>query len=206
MWEDYLYEKHYDRWYQEYIEDIDLANIKWIKLNASELIEFYDENYYDQESKSYALSTEKNSIIVSPFGLSITSIYSDQTNSDYTHVLGIVPNKKGKYTIVAKAKINEHYKYLDEVPECTYIDYIETNSFFRRRGLFKETVKALSKLIDSTKDIILTPETEMGSLCRTTDHLRQILIANNHCGKVKTESEIHDEIEKSFQKKMKKEQ
>ena len=45
--EEQLAKKYYDKWYQEYIADIDLNELKWIKLNQAELKEFYDENYYD---------------------------------------------------------------------------------------------------------------------------------------------------------------
>lgn len=59
MLEECLYKKFYNKWLDEFITDVDLSQLKWIKLNSHELVKFYEDNYYDSECKCFALSTKK---------------------------------------------------------------------------------------------------------------------------------------------------
>jgi len=204
MWEDFLYKKYCDKWYKDFIEEVDLSNIKWVKLNSEELLNFYNENYFDKESNCLALSTKQNSMVVSPFGLELTSYSSDKVCQEFTHLLGIAPNKKGTYTIVSKVKMHENYKYIYDIDDCIFIDYIEVNKFFKQRGIYKFTVQSLTKFIDLNKNIVLTNETEEGQMCRVQEWFRKILNVNNFTGIVKTEDDIVKEINENIKKRLKK--
>lgn len=204
MLEDSLYKKFYNKWYNDFIYELDLSNIRWIKLTAEELIRFYNENYYDEDAGCFALSTNMNNMIVSPFGLELTSYNSDRVSLEYTHLLGIVPNRKGTYTIVSKIKMDERYKYITEVDECIYVEYIEVNSFFKKRGIFKLTIQSLINFIDLNKNIVLTDETEEGKKCRVHELFRKILNINNYSSVIKTEDDVDKEICQSILKRLKK--
>lgn len=79
-------------------------------MNAEELLNFYNDNYYDKDIDSFALSTKENSMVVSPFGfgLELTSYSSDNACYEFSHLLGIVLNKKGTYIIISKIKMHEN--------------------------------------------------------------------------------------------------
>ena len=38
-----------EKWIKEYIENVDLKNIEWIKLNSTELNEFFKKNYLEKD-------------------------------------------------------------------------------------------------------------------------------------------------------------
>lgn len=204
MWEDFLYKKNYDKWYNDFIDEVDLSNINWVKLNSEELLNFYNNNYYDKDIDCFVLSTKENSMVVSPFGLELTSYSSDNACYEFIHLLGIVPNRKGTYTIVSKIKMHEKYKYVSDMDECIFIDYIEVNRFFRQRGIYKLTIDALTKFIDLNKNIVLTNETKEGKECRVHELFRKILNENSFVGVVKTEEDMAKEINKSLQKRLRK--
>lgn len=193
--EEELAKKYYDKWYQEYIADIDLNELKWIKLNQAELKEFYDENYYDSEAKCYAMSTKKHSFVVSPFGLEITSFLFDMEQKKSKHILGIVPNNKGKYTIVCKIKLREDYILGDILGDAStpyiYINCMEVNRFFRNMGISKTSVYQFYNLINMDKDIIMSDETDNGKECRVNENFCNTLYSLGYTGTVITESELY---------------
>lgn len=98
--------------------------------------------------------------------------------------------------------MNEKYRYLPNFDECIYIYYIETNIFFRRRGIYNDSVNALFRLIDLNKDIILTNETKIGNLCNTYNHFCRIFKERGYIKKIKTETELSEEIHKSLKIKL----
>ena len=52
---------------QEYISDIDISKIEWIKLDANELKQFLFDNYFDNEEHKYVY--DENIHYDTPFGL-----------------------------------------------------------------------------------------------------------------------------------------
>ena len=63
--------------------------------------------------------------------------------------------------------MHENYKYIYNIDDCIYINYIEVNRFFRQKGVYKFTVQSLIQFVDLNKNIILTNETKDGEKCRT---------------------------------------
>jgi len=189
--EEELAKKYYDKWYQEYIADVDLTKLKWIKLDHAELKEFYDENYYDSEAKYYAISSKKRGFIVSPFGLEITSFLFDMEQKKSKHILGIVPNNKGKYTIVCKIKFREDYMLCDTSSPYIYINCMEVNRFFRNMGISKRSVYQFYNLINMDKDIIMSDETDNGKECHVNENFCNTLHSLGYTGTIITESELY---------------
>ena len=83
-----------EKWIYDYIKDVDLNNIEWIKLNSSELEEFFKNNYYDEIEHEY-VSTERDTYRKEmPLGLYCLSFKF--INNDYSFLLGVVNNRIGK--------------------------------------------------------------------------------------------------------------
>lgn len=99
---------NYQKWETEYIKNIDLTKIKWIKLNGEDLIKYIDLNYLDKKTWSYVLNEKVSSVFASPLGLKYLNI--NMENSNYNFLLGVVQNNIGKNTIVADiCYINDYY-------------------------------------------------------------------------------------------------
>ena len=166
----------YRKWINEYIKDIDLSNIEWVRLNSFELESFYEDNYFDKNLWEY-VSDKRESVIYSPIGLKYLSLdcYSDK----YNYLLGIVDNNIGKKTIVSVMVYMDNYFAFEEqeVP-LTYISFVETNLYFLNRGIYSKLCNEVIKFINSNQHILITSESSMGREYGVIDRLRNILIKN----------------------------
>ena len=148
-----------EKYIHDYIENINISQIEWIKLNSSELKDFYDKYYYDKENYRYV--GDKKGIYSLPIGLHYLSFYP---NKNYDYLLGIVSNNIGKKTIlVALTYIDNYYIYSNQIEPITYLCTIEVNEYFRRKGLFKEFCEILPFYINPNQHILATKESEIGS-------------------------------------------
>lgn len=60
----------------------------------------------------------------------------------------------------------------------TYISYVEVNSYFWRRGLFKQICKELMNHINPNQYIICSMESDMGKEIHIRDKLKKVLQEN----------------------------
>ena len=58
-----------NKWISEYIENINLEKIEWIKLNSSELNNFIRENYLDEDTWQYVRDENVNSLYPTLLGM-----------------------------------------------------------------------------------------------------------------------------------------
>lgn len=187
-----------EKWIYDYIKDVDLNNIEWIKLNSSELEEFFKNNYYDETEHEY-VSTESDTYRKDmPLGLYYLSFKF--INNDYSFLLGVVNNRIGKKTIVANIMYLENeFLFSGQINPCTYISSVEVNAYFQNQGIYKKMCEAFIQYVDYDQHIVVSRESEMGKKCRVFDTLKTTLIINGFQKKVLNDkyfnrSELCDEV------------
>lgn len=165
-----------EKWFNNYIYNIDLSKIEWIKLNKDELNNFYEENYFDKSEWCY-ITNEDESTFLKPLGLHYLCF--DNGNKDYSFLLGIVKNNIGKKTIVAAMMYLENYCiFSDQKVPLTYISSVETNLFFRNKGIYSKMCEIIIDYINSNQHIIISKESKMGKEYNVVEKMKKSLIEN----------------------------
>jgi len=189
------------KWINNYIKNINLDEIEWIMLNATELDAFLEDNYLDKEEWEYVHDENANSLYPTLLGMNYLNINSPINDKEYSFLLGIVNNNIGKKTIVAATiYLDEYFIFTDQERPVTYISTMEVNSFFRKRGIFKKMCEILINFVNPNQHIVTTKQTEMGLMCKTFDTLQRILISNSFMNSIFEDnngmihSELHDII------------
>ena len=189
------------RWINNYIKNVNLDEIEWIKFNATELDTFLEDNYLDKEEWEYVHDENANSLYPTLLGMNYLNINSPINDKEYSFLLGIVDNNIGKKTIVAATiYLDEHLIFTDQERPVTYISTMEVNSFFRKRGIFKKMCEMLINFVNPNQHIVTTKQTEMGLMCKTFDTLQMTLISNGFINSIFEDnndmihSELHDII------------
>ena len=171
--------KNLDKWINNYIKNVNLDEIEWIKLNTTELDSFLEDNYLDKEEWKYVHDENANSLYPTLLGMNYLNINSPINDKEYSFLLGIVDNNIGKKTIVAATiYLDEHLIFTDQDRPVTYISTMEVNSFLRKRGIFKKMCKMLINFVNPNQHIVTTKQTEMGLVCKTFNTLSNTLIYN----------------------------
>lgn len=171
--------KNLDKWINNYIKNVNLDEIEWIKLNTTELDSFLEDNYLDKEEWEYVHDDNANSLYPTLLGMNYLNINSPINDKEYSFLLGIVDNNIGKKTIVAATiYLDEHLIFTDQDRPVTYISTMEVNSFLRKRGIFKKMCKMLINFVNPNQHIVTTKQTEMGLVCKTFNTLSNTLIYN----------------------------
>ena len=171
--------KNLDKWINNYIKNVNLDEIEWIKLNATELDSFLEDNYLDRDEWEYVHDENASSLYPTLLGMSYLNINSPINDKEYSFLLGIVDNSIGKKTIVASTiYLDEHFLFTNQEKPITYISTMEVNSFFRKKGIFKKMCKVLIYFVNPNQHVVTTRQTEMGLMCKTFDTLRDTLMYN----------------------------
>ena len=192
------------KWEKEYIRDIDLSNIKWIKLNNQELREFYNKNYLDKDLWQFVAT--KTSCFICPLGMHYLTFDSSESRLDYKYLLGVVDNNISKKTIVASMVYLENYLFFGtEFEPITYMNTVEVNAYFRNLGIFKEMCEEAICFLNLNNNIITSPESEMGILYKTYDIFKKNLIEKGFKKEIWNERLIMQNIYE-FYESLKKEQ
>lgn len=174
---DNMNEKELHKWENEYINGIDLSNIQFIKLNKTELRDFFRNNYLDKKLFKYV--SVRDSYFACPLGLHYLEFNSSDSMLDYSYLLGIVNNNKGTKTIVSDMIYLENYNFFGEkVKPITYISSVEVNSYFRNKGIFKLMSEQAIKYINLKHNIITSPESDMGKTYHTYEIFKNIMVKN----------------------------
>jgi len=193
--------KYISKLYNDYIKNIDLEKIEWVKLNSSELDIFLKNNYLYKEVWEYVYDENANKLYPTLLGMSYLCFNSPLNDRECSFLLGIVDNNIGKKTVIAATiYLEEYFIFSDQERPVTYISTMEVNSFFRKRGIFKKMCEILINFVNPNQHIVTTKQTEMGLMCKTFDTLQRTLISNgfqncileDNYGMIK--SELHDII------------
>ena len=163
-----------EKWEKEYIDNIDLTKIEWINLNNQQLLDFYEENYLDKKEWQYVGNMDTWG---TPLGLRYLSFRPE--NKNYNYLLGMVKNNLDKKTIVAAMIYEPNYFIFktQEIP-VTFICTIETNIYFRNKGLSQQLCEQILNFINPSQHIIVTRETDMGKQCNMLNRLKESLLKN----------------------------
>lgn len=188
-----------NRWMEEYIEDIDINNIEWISLSYEELGMFLKENYYDILDKRYVSDKIINSSNIIPIGMNY--LYYTNTRNDYKYVLGVVKNKRKKYTIISAVSfLDDVYLFNNQEKPITYLCFIEVNFYFRKKGIMQKTCKALCDFIPNNQDIVISKESEMGKKCNSFSTVYNSLLNNYFTVNILREEEVNNKNYKKLTK------
>lgn len=165
-----------DKWINDYINNIDISEIEWVKFDRDQLMIFYEENYFDKDVCRYVHS-ESDSTFISPIGLHYLNF--EQKNNDCSFLLGIVNNNINKKTIVAAmVYLENYYLYKNQEIPLTYISTVETNSYFRNKGIYKKLCKEAINFLNPNQHILVSRESDIGSKCGVVKNLKEILTKN----------------------------
>ena len=173
-------EKLFQRWKYDYIEDLDIDKIEYISLSIDELDKFFMDNYLDKETWKFVSEKDCH---YRPIGL-IYLNYDNYRNvnthdKEKRYLLGITTNNKGTKTILSVMNYSDkYYVFEDQVEPITYINTIETNSYYKNKGLYKSLVKNMIRFINPNQHILTTLESDEGKLCSTHKILCEILKEN----------------------------
>lgn len=162
-------------WKHNYIDGIDISNIEWIKLEGSELEEFFRENYFDEEEMQFVRDKFNTSPLTIPLGMHYIAF--TYVNTDYKFILGVVPNNINKKTIVAAMMyLDNYYLYTEQKRPITYISSVEVNSYFWNKGIYKRLCEEVINYIKTDQHIMISKESAMGRICGTISLLESALL------------------------------
>lgn len=165
------------KWINEYIENINLDRIEWIKLNIDELNDFFYENYFDKNICQYVCDDSDSSYPIL-LGMHYLNLHDSISNKiyKYSYLLGIADNNINKKTIVAATiYLDEYFIFTNQERPITYISTMEVNSYFRNRGIYKKMCEILINFINQDQHILTTMQTKMGEKCRVFEILNKEL-------------------------------
>jgi len=163
--------KEFNKYYRDYVVGVDINDIEFKKFTYKELLDFLKINYYDDEFNKFVCWEPDG--FMTPFGMYFLDFvpYSE----DLSYLLGLASNYKGFKTIVFCMIYDKNYGPMDEDDKRVgYIDKIETNYFFRNKGVLK---KALNYIRDEFKDndvLVLSPESLDGSAISISDRIASL--------------------------------
>lgn len=179
-----------EKWINNYIDNIDLSKIEWIKFDGEQLMTFYQENYLDEDVWQYVFS-RVNSPYVSPIGLHYLSF--DYSNNNYSFLLGIVDNYIGKKTIVsAMIYFEKYYMFENQSIPLTYISSVETNSYFWNKGIYKRLCEVVINFINSEQHILISEESDMGKRYHVVKKLEETLVKNGFKKRILVDDYLND--------------
>lgn len=171
-----------EKWINEYINNIDITKIQWIKFNMNELINFYEENYFDKDVLKYVRS-ESDDTFVTPIGLHYLNF--EQNNDNYSFLLGVVDNNINKKTIVAAMiYLENYYVFREQQVPLTYISTVETNLYFRNKGIYIKLCKEVINFLNPNQHILISRESNLGSKCGVVNILKKVLMQNGFKNKI----------------------
>ena len=185
----------YERWVNEYINDVDLNKKEYLLLNKDEMIDFIKDNYYDDITKRFVTGYSDISLIgLQYIDYSILYYEYDRINDYLRFLLCTVPNNKGTKTVISAIRYYDEFNiYKNQKEPLTYLEYVETSTFFRNKGLYKEIVKELVKYIDKNRKVLTTAESIIGHRCNTYNLLYETLRENNFTNDIRSERDLTKE-------------
>ena len=165
-----------DRWMNEYIDGININNRKYIVLSANDLNIFVINNYYD--ARADKIVTGDNSYM--PIGmqyLEYNCFNEEAYGGQARFSLCYTRNNIGLNTILSEMRYYEGCTQIarGQIIPVTYIEYAETNRFFRNKGLYKELIKEFAKVIKRDNPLLTTNQSVLGSRYHVFDTLKTTL-------------------------------
>lgn len=176
--------------YKNYIEGIDLSKISYINLNNDELMRFYIDNYYDSNSGLLAESYDDSLGLNCPIGMYYLNF---ESMPGMKYVLGTVDNNINKKTIVSALIYCDEYKMFSNQRDfITYLSTVETNTYFRNRGLYYDLISSSFRFIKPNQNILISEISNMGEKCHVYDSFVKIFRNMGFYMDISNENEMFD--------------
>ncbi len=136
--------------YYEYTKDIDYNNITWLCLNDHEMDKFLYTNYYNEETHRFITGDSKFSL----YGLYYLT-FGKLAGMQY--FIGVTPNNINKLTILGALIYTDKYRmYADQRNLITYFSTIETNKYFRNKGINAKLIANSYEFIPHNQPILIS--------------------------------------------------
>ena len=152
--------REYNKYYQDYIKDIDINNMEFKSYSYDELLEFLKQNYYDDEFKKYVYWEPDG--FMAPFGMYYLEFST--SSYDFSYLLGLVNNSKGGKTIAFCMVYDDNFGPRNDIDNrYGYLSTIETNYFFRDKGILNMALEHLKDVFKNNNVLVVSPESLQGS-------------------------------------------
>ena len=169
--------RNIDKWVRDYIDNIDISNIEWIKLNCEELDDFFEENYLDRVEWEYVLDEDANSLFPILLGLSYLTLNNPRSELSYNFLLGVVNNNIGKKTIVSDIiYLDEYFIFGNQTIPFTYIASVEVNTYFRNMGITRKMYGAFFQIVRPNQHILTSMLSDMGKRYNLLEITKQVAL------------------------------
>lgn len=152
--------REFNKYYRDYVAGVDIDSIEFKNFTYKELLDFLKINYYDNEFNKFVCWEPDG--FMTPFGMYFLDFapYSE----DLSYLLGLVNNSKGGKTIAFCMIYDKNYGPMDEDDKRVgYIDKVETNYFFRNKGVLKKSLNYIREIFKDNDVLVLSPESLDGS-------------------------------------------
>lgn len=148
-----------NKYYNDYIASVDSDNVEFKLFTYDEMQEFLMKNYVDYDSGR--LVCWENDGVICPYGMQYLEF--SIPCRDFSYVVGLVNNSKGGKTIAFCIEYNNNYQcLLDEDKKVVYILFVETNYYFRKRGIFSKALSYIKKVFSDCDLLVISTESDMG--------------------------------------------
>ena len=179
------------KWLEQYMVPLEEEKIVWLKLTGEELFQFLMENYVDN-----------NKYVMWNVTWLFTALGMRYINFLHTaglkYLIGVIPNKVGKKTIIASLCYqNDKICSIFQEKTVNYIQTIEVNAFYQRKGLFKLLASKIKDVIDFNNDLVITDEDDDGIEFHIIERIANILKEQGYNGEVFTYSEFKQKCRKN---------
>ena len=180
----------FNKYYRDYIMNVNLDEMEFKRFTYKELVEFLKKYYYDEELNKFVYWQPDG--FTTPFGM----YYLDFTTyaEDVSYLLGLVNNSKGGKTIAFCMVYDNSYGPMDEVDnKVGYINTIETNYFFRNKGVLKKSLIHIRDIFSNHNLLVTSPESITGGKVSMIKRIRELF---GETLKVIDEDEYFDSLAK----------
>ena len=170
----------YERWKNDYINNLNIDDLDWLKLNSNDYRDFVHDNYYDEEIYSDVLDKNASNIYSTLFGMHyLTRDNYLYNNSSYDFLLGTSINNKGKKTIVcASVIIDKYILFSNQEKPLTYISSVETNKYFMNKGIFKKMCNIFYNYVNKDQHILTSAQSFEGKNKNVFNIFKSIMFSN----------------------------
>ena len=153
----------FDKYYRDYIDNVNVDNIEFKTFSYDELQGFFRTYYYDKDLEQPVFWIEDG--FIHPFGMHYLE-FSIPYKDNY-YILGLVDNNKGGKTIVFCMEYDQSYQIpLEEEKKVGYITFVETNYYFRNKGILKRAFDYIKDEFGEYSVLVMTSMSNDGSRVR----------------------------------------
>lgn len=167
----------FEKWIDEYINGIDINQCQYFLFDQLQMYKFIMDNYTDPETKRKVAVGKAEYYPIGLQYLDYEGAEETQYGGELRFLIGAALNKVGKFTILSEIRFYEGCTQIarGQTIPVTCAEYIEVNSFFRKRGLCKALLREFAKVVNGDHPILTTVQTKTGLENHVLDKTIRIL-------------------------------